>query len=336
MADFWPSCGYRLLRKGADGRLHVTDDYLRLYYGRPELLPPPEAQADERALHASLMDAPRREVAEAEIDALADADARENYRVMLRFRARLLGSPTIEAFYSELFRRDIAVPPDFVHHTVQVILRGILDGTTDGLEARAAELFFRQQRITVQEGAIMAADDAAVQMYAETSGFGSLGKLLREGQMSARTVELDVLDDKSAEHYFERDERHDTILQLNSGRPGCAALCRVLERWMAHFHGVRTTVTPVREIPDEDWTWHVGLDAEATAILNEVYAGSEVDPERMKRIVGLFRVDFLDPAALRPENAGSPVFLGLAITPAGTLRMKPQNLLLNLPLAARL
>src|SRR5271156_3421877 len=249
MADFWPSCGYHLLRKSADGRLHVTDDYLRLYYGRPELLPPPEAQADECALHASLMDVPRREVPEAEIDALADADARENYRIMLRFRARLLDSPTIEAFYSELFRRDIAVPPDFVHHTVQVILRSMLDGTTNGLEARAAELFFRQQRITIQDGAIMAADDAAVQMYAETSGFGNLGKLLREGQMSTRTVELDVLDDKSAELYFERDERHDTILQLNTGRPGCAALCRVFERWMAHFRGVRTTVTPVREIP---------------------------------------------------------------------------------------
>jgi hypothetical protein len=105
---------------------------------------------------------------------------------------------------------------------------------------------------------------------------------------------------------------------------------------MAHFHGARTTVTPVREIPDEDWTWHVGLDAEATAVLNEVYAGSEVEEERMKRIAGLFRVDFHDAAVLRPENAGSPVFLGMAITPDGTLRMKPQNLLTNLPLASRL
>jgi Family of unknown function (DUF6352) len=336
VTDLWPSCGYHLLRKGADGRLHVTDDYLRLYYGRPELFPPAEAQADERALHASLMDAPCREVSEAEIDALADADARENYRVMLRFRARLLHAPTIEAFYSELFRHDVAVPPEFVHHTVQVILRSILDGTTDGLEARAAELFFRQQRVTIQDGAIMAADEETVQMHAQTSGFGNLGRLLREGQLSTRTVELDVLDDKSAELYFERDERHDTILQLNTGRPGCAALCRVLERWMAHFHGVRTTVTPVREIPDEDWTWHVGLDAEATTVLNDVYGGAEVEEERMKRIVGLFRVDFHDPAVLRPENAGSPVFLGLAVTPESTLRMKPQNLLMNLPLATRL
>ena len=335
MPDFWPSCGYNLLRKGADGRLHVTDDYLRLYLMRPELAPPAEAQAAERALHASLMEAPRRGVEAAEIEAIEDADARENYRVLLGFRARLLAAPTLEGFYAGLFRDDVAVPPDFIHHTAQVILRSMLDGTSDGLEARAAEFFFRQQRVTINKGAIMAADDETVQMHAETGGFGSLGKLLREGKMSTRSVELDVLDDKSAGHYFDRDERYDTVIQLNTGQPGCAALCRVLERWMAHFHGVRTTVKPVPEIPEDEWVWHVGLDAEATAMLNEIYTGAEVEEERMKRIVGLFRVDFRDPIVLRPEMAGSPVFLGMAMTPDGALRMKPQNLLLNLPLASR-
>jgi len=38
---------------------------------------------------------------------------------------------------------------------------------------------------------------------------------------------------------------------------------------------------------------------------------------------------------MRPELAGSPVFLGLAMAADGTLRMKPQNLLMNLPLASR-
>ena len=41
-------------------------------------------------------------------------------------------------------------------------------------------------------------------------------------------------------------------------------------------------------------------------MLNGIYNGGEVDTERMKRIIGLYR-----------------------------LRMKPQNLLLNLPLARR-
>jgi hypothetical protein len=253
----------------------------------------------------------------------------------MRFRDRLLATETLEAFYFDLFREDVAVPPDFIHHTAQVILRGILDGTTDGLEARAAELFFRKQRVSFNDGTVLLADDEAVEMHATTGGFGNLGRLLKEGRTAPRTVELDILDEASAGRYFERDERHDTVLNLNPGRPGCLALARVLERWIAHFHGVRTTVKPVPEIPDEDWLWHVGLDAEATAMLNEIYNGGEVEEARMKRVVGLFRVDFRDPIVLRPEMAGAPVFLGLAAAADGTLRMKPQNLLVNLPLALR-
>jgi len=333
--DFWQSCGYSLLRKGASGRLAVTDDYLRLYYSRPELAPVPESCDAERALHASLMEQPRRKVGGNEIDKLADSDARENYRVMLRFRDALLAAPDLEAFYAGLFQRDVAVPPDFVHHTVQVILRGMLDGSEDGLDARAAELFFRKQRVSIQDGTILLADDETVEMHASGGGFGSLGRLLAENQTPTRTIELDVIDDRSKGRYFERDERHDTVLSLNYGKAGQAALCRVLERWIAHFHGVRATIKPVREIPDEDWVWHVGLDAESTAMLNELYNGGEVEEERMKRVIGLFRVDFRDPVVLRPEIAGSPVFLGLATAPDGTLRMKPQNLLMNLPLARR-
>ena len=335
MADFWQSCGYNLLRKRADGRLVVTDDYLRLYYARPELAPVAESCAAERALHAALMQQPRRTVTPAEIAAVADADARENYQVMMRFRDRLLAADTLEAFYFDLFREDVAVPPDLIHHTVQVILRGILNGTNDGLEARAAELFFRRQRVSFNDGTALLADDQTVEMHATTGGFGSLGRLLKENRAAPRTIELDILDETSAGRYFERDECHDTVLNANHGRPGSLALARVLERWIAHFHGVRTAVKPVREISDEDWEWHVGLDAEATAMLNEIYNGGEVEEARMKRVVGLFRVDFRDPVVLRPEMAGAPVFLGLATAPDGTLRMKPQNLLVNLPLARR-
>jgi hypothetical protein len=335
MSDFWQGCGYRLLERSGDGRLVVTDDYLRAYYVRPELAPLPESCERERALHAALMDDPRREVREEEIAAIADEGARENYRVMLRFRRQLLAAPTLEAFYFDLFRRDISVPPDFIHHTAQVILRGLLDGTRDGLEGRAAELFFRKQRVSIQEGSIMLADEETVEMHATGGAFGGLGELIRETRTPLRTIELDVLDEGNAGEYWRRDERFDTVLNLNFARPGAEALCRVLERWIAHFHGVRVTVKPVREIPDAEWKWHVGLDGEATAMLNEIYNGGEVGEERMKRIIGLFRVDFRDPAGLRPELAGAPVFLGLAAAPDGTLRMKPQNLLMNLPLARR-
>jgi hypothetical protein len=333
MPDFWQTCGYHLLTRGADDRLIVTDDYLRAYFARPELALVSESCPAERALHARLLAEPRSEVTDAQIATIADEDARENYRVMLRFRAQVLAAPTLETFYFDLFRRDVAVPPPFICHTVQVILRSILEGVPNGLELRAAEIFFRPQSVTIQQGGVMLADQETVHRYATHAGLGDVGRLLRELQAPLKAAELDVLDEANHPEYFTRDERHDLVLHVNPGTPGAAALARVLERWIMHFHGVETRIHPVREIPDEEWLWHVGLDAEATAMLNDIYNGTEVDAARMKRIIGLFRLEFADSSAVRAELRGAPVFLGLAMTAEGTLRMKPQNLLMNLPLA---
>lgn len=331
--DFWRSCGYSLTTRGENGRLAFTDDFLRGYLGRPELAPVAESCAAERALHAALIENPQREVTERELAAIDDDDARENYGVWLRFRGQLMGAPSLEAFYAGLFRRDVAVPPAFIRQIVQVILRSVLDGCADGLAARAAEVFFRRQRVSVENGSIMLADNETVEMHAATGDFGNLGQLLARQGTPLRTVELDVLDEKTSAEYWKRDERFDTVLCLNRSHPGCAALCRVIEAWVAHFHGARVKVVPVPEIPDADWVWHVGLDAEATAILNDTYSGREPEEERLRRIVGLYRMEFLDPADMRAEIAGRPVFLGLAMAADHILRMKPQNLLTNLPLA---
>ena len=148
--DFWQHCGYHLLERATDGHLIVTDDYLRLYFSRPELAPVAESCAAECSLHQSLLDAPRLPVSANDLEQLADPDARENYRVMLRFREQLLAAGTLERFYARLFQSDVAVPPDFIHHTAEVVLRGLLDGDSHGLRARAAEVFFRTQRVTVK------------------------------------------------------------------------------------------------------------------------------------------------------------------------------------------
>jgi hypothetical protein len=50
-------------------------------------------------------------------------------------------------------------------------------------------------------------------------------------------------------------------------------------------------------------------------------------------VLALFRLDFEDPAAMRADVAGKPVYLALSMNENGVVRMKPQNLLLNLPLA---
>jgi hypothetical protein len=333
--DYWPSCGYRLLTVGGDGRLTVTDDFLRSYLLRPELAPIRESCAAELALHDALLAAPRRTVTEAELAAIADPDARDNYGIWLRFRARLTAAASLESAYVGLFQGSgVDVPPLFVAQLTQVLVRHILGDEPTAMEARAAEILFRPQRIAVlEDGAVMAADETTVELFSTTGGFGSLGELLAQNKTPARTIELDVLDAGNAEQYWDRDERHDFSVSLNRGRPALDALIRVLEKWIAHFLGVQVAIRHERAVEDAHWVWHVGLDAEASALLNDLYNQVEIDDERMGRLLCLFRLDFANPADMRPAIAGRPVYLAMAMNPEGALKLKPQNLLLNLPLA---
>ncbi len=334
MPVFWRSCGYRLLIAGSDGRLTVTDDFLRAHLLRPELAPIPESSPGELALHDALIRDPRRSVAESELEAVDDVDARENYRIWLRLRARLLGASSLEAAYAGLFRGDVDVPPLFVHQLTQIIVRHILGEDADPLEARAGEMLFRTQKIAVREdGTVMAADETTVEAYATSGGFGTLGELLTRNKTPLRSVELDVLDSGSAAEYWDRDERFDFAISLNLGGAPLTALTRVLEKWIAHFLAVDVTIRPQREIDDAKWAWHVGLDAEASALLNDLYNRIEIDEERLARLLCLFQLDFVDPSAMRAAIAGRPVYLAMAIDTDNRLKLKPQNLLLNLPLS---
>ena len=335
MPDYWRSCGYRLLAHGPDGTLHLTDDFLRSFLARPELAPIPESGAVELELHDALLAAPRSDVAPVRLDAVDDADARENYRIWLRFRDRLSAAESIEAAYVGLFRGEgVDVPPPFVAQLTQILLRHILGDNADPLAARAAEMLFRTQKVAVTaNGAVMAADEATVELYAESGGFGSLGELLARNRMPPRTVDLDVLDADNAAAYWERDERHDLSVSLNRGRPVLAALLRVLEAWIAHFLGVKVAIRAEREIDDAHWVWHVGLDAEASGILNDLYNRRPVDDVRMHRMLCLFRLDFDNRADMHAALAGRPVWLAMAMDAHNRLKLKPQNLLMNLPLA---
>ena len=334
MPDFWPSCGYRLLAVDDDRRLRVRDDFLRGYLLRPELAPVRESGRAEIALHETLLSDPRARVSENEVAAIEDADTRDNLRIWLRFRDRLLRAPTLEAAYVGLFEGEgVDVPPLFVHQLTQILLRHILGTEADPIEARAAEMLFRAQKISVLNDAVMAADEQSVELLATTGSLGSLGELLAQNRTPARTVDLDVLSEDNADTYWTRDERFDLAVSLNRGQPALAALCRVLQRWVAHFLAVDVTIVPEREIVDARWVWHVGLDAEASALLNDLYNGVDVPDERRERLLCLFALRFADPAAMRPAIAGRPVYLAMAMDRQNRLRLKPQNLLLNLPLA---
>jgi hypothetical protein len=277
------------------------------------------------------MEEPRKRIEEKDLDAVEDADARDNYRILLRFRQKLLDAGTVEGCYRRLFKAPIDIPPMFVDQLVHVILRNILDGADDALRLRAAEVFFREQKATIQDGHVLLADQETVEMHASGNRYGSIGRLIVEAQGDLAKVDLDVLDRANAALYWERESRHDTVISLTYGRPALDALCRVIEAWVFHFLGTRVTVKPIRKIEESPWAWHIGLDAESSAILNELWAGSQIEQGRMRNILSLFEMRFEDPASMRGDVRGRSVYLALACE-QGVVRMKPQNLLTNLPL----
>jgi hypothetical protein len=327
MKDFWISSGHHLLDRGTDGGLHVTDEFLKLYLARPELIPPAEACAVERTLHAALLADPRIPVSAADIDAIADADARENWKQMVAFRDRLLRHKTLEAAFRELVRSGFGdVPPLFISQLVHVILRNALDGTEDAWVLRAAELFFRTQRVTLHEGSLIVADEETIGGV-NTTPVTPLVSMLG---ISAES-EIDVINKENAGSYWDRSDQFDMALDLTAGREGLDALALAMQRWIAHLLGINVSIEALPELQNVHLTWYVGLDADATRIGDMLWHGGEIDEATMGRVVGLFRLRFSDPSLMVEKVRGEPVYLILAMTGDKTIRMKPQNLLTGLP-----
>jgi hypothetical protein len=309
---------------------------LRAYLLRPEIRPVEESGPKEIALHEALLDDPRGGLSASLVDGVEDADARDNYRVLLAFLARLKRAESLESCYLEIFSGgEVAVPALFIDQLAQIIVRNVLDGCEDALEPRAAEIFFRQQKASTDDGTVMLADLETVEMRASGGSFGSLGRLIVESRAPLAAVNLDVLDAENAHLYWVRDQRHDLVISMNFGRAANQAFCRVMEKWIQHFLGVKVGIRALRAIEDREWSWHVGLDAESTAILNALWRGEEIESGTLRRMLALFRLDFEDPGAMRADVAGRPIYLALSMNEGAVVRMKPQNLLLNLPLASR-
>jgi hypothetical protein len=328
MNDFWISSGHHLLDRGPDGGLHVTDEFIKLYLARPELLPPPDACAVERTLHAAVLADPRMPVSASDIAAIADPDARENWKLMIGFRDRLLRHKTLEAVFRELVRSGFgAIPPLFINQLVHVILRNALDGTTDPRVLRAAELFFRTQRVTLHEGSLIAADE-------ETIGGVNAAPVTPLVSMLGipAEAEIDVINDGNAASYWSRSDQFDMALDLTAGRDGLNALAEAMRRWIAHLLGLEVSIEALPELRDVNLDWYVGLDADATRIGDMLWHGEEIDEAVMGRVIGLFRLTFADPSVMLEKIRGEPVYLILAMTGEKTIRMKPQNLLTGLPI----
>lgn len=332
----WKSAGLHLVDKTKSGWLSVTGDLLRAYFTRPEVHPVEESCAQEHKLFEKLMGDPFAGVKQEELSAIADRDAADNYRIVLAFRDHLARHGTVEQGYAALFGGEaVTLPPVFIDQLVHLILAGILERDRDPFHAKAAELFFREQKASTDNGQLIFADAEVVEMRSETGGLGGLGNLLIEAGTPVREVSLDILTEENAESYWPRADMFDFALDFRFTQPGPDALARIIEKWVRHFHQIDVRVQALQSIRDEKWSWHVGLDAESTRVLNALYNGEDVDPGAASAMAGLFRMEFPDRTDVITSMRGKPVYLGLSIRPDGTVRIKPQNLLNNLPLRKR-
>jgi hypothetical protein len=325
MREFWVASGHQLTRLDAQGRMRVTDELLLAWLARPEVLPPEEACEAERALHGRLMRAPRDPVSEADIAAMADPDAQENWHFLIALRDRLLAAGTIEEGYLAIIREGLRLPVVFYDQLVQLILRNALEGCEDVWTLRAAEMLFRAQRGHVADGALILADD---ELVAEMEAEKQLSPL--NAMFAGGVDDLDVLVEENAWTYWSRSDAHTMALPFGASSQAREGLGKALAAFVTHLLGVQVCVTPLTSVEDVDLRWYVGLDQVGVKIGDALWRGEE--PE--SALIGLFRLEFDDPQVMIEEVRGAPVWLILGMGDDKTVRMKPQNLIMGLPLAA--
>jgi hypothetical protein len=298
-------------------------------------MPPADACEAERDLHASLMADPLRAVSAKDIARLADADARENWSFMMSFRDRLMAAPSLEAVYVALARKGAGdLPPVFLSQLCHLILRNALEGCDDPYILRAAELFYRSQLAAVHDGTLLLADAEVIEAGQHAQHDLHSSPLTAMLQQPKSFGEMDVMDDENAWTYWSRSDAHAMVMNLGSNAKARAGLCRVIERWISHLLGVTVSVETTASIEDRDWRWFVGLDSDATRIGNALWRGERLERDVTERIVALMRLSFED-ARLVDERVGDkPVYLILAMGADKVVRLKPQNLVAGLPLAA--
>lgn len=324
MPEFWVASGHHLTRLDRRGRMLVTDELLLAWLARPELVPPPEACAAERALHARLLSQPRAAVPEVALAALEDHDAQENWRFFLTLRDRLVQAGTIEDGYRAILDEGLRLPVLFMAQLLQLILRNALEGCDDPQVLRAAECLFRPQRGHVQDGVLLLADEELVALLEAEMHTSPLTAMFSGGLDS-----LDVLGGGNEWTYWSRSDAHTTILNFGGDPEARRGMAEALAAFVRHMLGVEVTVTPRTRAEDIDLRWYVGLDPQGTAIGDALWHGRPMPAT----LAGLFELQFVDPSCMRPDLAGQPVWLILGQGADGTIRMKPQNLLAGLPLA---
>jgi hypothetical protein len=335
MREFWVASGHHLTRRADHGGLVATPELIMAYLARPELMPPADACEAERDLHASLMTDPLRAVSAKDIARLADADARENWSFMMNFRDRLMAAPSLEAVYVALARKGAGdLPPIFLSQLCHLILRNALEGCEDPYTLRAAELFYRSQLAAVHDGTLLLADAEVIESEQHAQHDLHSSPLAAMLQQPKSFGEMDVMDDENAWTYWSRSDAHAMAMNLGGNTKARAGLCRVIERWIGHLLGVTVSVETIASIEDRDWRWFVGLDSDATRIGNALWRGERLESSIAERIVALMRLTIEDTRLVDERVGNKPIYLILAMGADKVVRLKPQNLVAGLPLAA--
>lgn len=219
------------------------------------------------------------------------------------------------------------MPPLFVNHLVHVILRNALDGCEDPFVLRAAELFFRPQRIVPHEHSLLSGDEEVIGGPSPTPVLSLMSML-----GAAAGAEVEVLSEGNADSYWQRSDQFDLALDFTGRTRGRAALADAMKLWISHLLGVDVAIEPLTAMRDAKLTWYVGLDAEATRMGDRLWHGEALDDRTASRVLGLFRLAFPDSGLVVDAVGREPVYLILAMTSDQLVRMKPQNLLTGLPI----
>ncbi len=278
----------------------------------PQLALVPESCAAEASLHKALRAEPLRIIESTELIAIADSDARENYAFYQRLQTEVLAAGSLKAYYWQVIKSDAAlVPPEVMDVMTEQLTNDMLDGLLEknmAIQYAAAEWFYKRQAVHLEDGRVV--HDVARDSVREP---------------------LDL------SHGMVNELSHGLLFRLSNANSGLKALAQVIEKWVAYMLDIEVTVKSLSKVDDAAWRWHIGLEATSTALLNDLYLGHEVSSERQSQLVSLFKLEFKTPSLLQADmqqnGAGKPIYLGLAMDANGFVKIKPHNLLLNLPLA---
>jgi hypothetical protein len=225
-----------------------------------------------------------------QITAIADLDAQENWQFAIAWRDHLLSEPSLESAYPSIVRNRLPFPPLFIDHLVQLILRNALDDCRDAFILRAAEVFFRTQRLRTYAGSLFAEDADS------TEGVPTLQSPLTNLLGLGSHHPIDVLTEDNMSAYWERSDAFDLALDLTAGGRGLAAL-GVVATLDTTFAGCRCHDRGSVELRDAKLTWYVGLDSQGARI--GMRCGTRIKSTRPRAsAVGLYQLRFVDEAAI--------------------------------------